>query len=366
MKTYFLVVLVPILSFVACAWSAGDKLSGHVGAYMSLRDGSPESIAALVNEAADAGIEFLLPIAKSTSGKAYYKSEIIPEARPELPDMLKTVIDVAHKRGLKVYPWICVNCDGGEQPSKTLEEHPDWCVISSNGKSGGYIDPSSQEARDFVCSIIREIVAKYDVDGINLDYVRYPSGRNCFCERCVKLFKEATGYDARDADKAEVGSDKWRKWRAWRMKQINLEMEQIRKAVDEIKPGLPISSYVWGVHTYGERYQTCQDWKTWIRKGWLNWINPSGYVYNMKDFTRRVAENKAAIPEGFPYFVTIGVRTSHGRLNSADEIKAQVKEAMRLGADGVVFFTLEATRSFFGKLSPFLKQVGKANAAFGD
>ncbi|MDH7482767.1 MAG: family 10 glycosylhydrolase [Armatimonadota bacterium] len=359
MRTCFLWILTLLVLLKIGAYSADCKFPGHVGAYMNLRDGSAENISALINEAADSGIQFLMPIAKSTSGKAYYKSEIIPEARPGSPDMLKIVINAAHKRGLKVYPWICVNCDGGEQPSKTLEEHPEWRVVSIDGKSGGYIDPSSPEARDYVCSVIKEIVSKYDVDGINLDYLRYPSGRNCFCDRCARLFKEATGYDARDADKAMPGTDKWRKWRAWRMKQINLEMEQIRKVVNEIKPGLPISSYVWGVHTYSEKYQTCQDWKTWIKKGWLDWINPSGYIYNMKSFSDRVSQNRSAIPKGFPYLVTIGVITSHGRLNTADEIKAQINEAMRLGADGIVFFTLEYTRPFLKDLSSTLRQLGK-------
>jgi len=327
---------------------------------MSLRDRSPEAIDNLIREAAEAGIQFVIPLAKSTSGRALYKSHIVPEAHPGSDDALELVIKAAHKYGLRVYPWICVNSDGGEEAlSPTLESHPDWCIVNANGQRVGFIDPSSKEARQYVCSIIREIVCGYDVDGISLDYVRYPSGRNCFCDRCIRMFRESSGYDAREASRAQPGTDLWRKWRAWRMKQVNLEMQEIRKTVEEVKPGIPISSYVWGVHTYGQGFQTCQDWKTWIRKGLIDWINPSGYVYNMKDFQKRVAENRKEIPEGFPYLITIGVRTSHGQLNSASEVKAQVDEAIKLGADGVIFFTLEYTRQYLAELAPFLRQIAQ-------
>lgn len=357
-----ILLFVFFLAFLNSSFSAAQpKSPGAAGAYMSMRDISPEAIDALLKEASESGIQFVIPHAKSTSGTAFYESDIIPEARPGASKALGLVVEIAHKYGLKVYPWICVNSDGGEQSfSSTLEVHPDWCVVNINGKRAGYIDPSCKEARAYVCSIVREIVSKYDIDGINLDYVRYPSGKNCFCERCIRLFKEATGYDARDANNAPPGTDKWRKWRAWRMKQINLEMEEIRRTVDEVKPGLPISSYVWGVHTYGAGYQICQDWKTWIRRGFLDWINPSGYVYNIEDFRKRVLDNRKQIPPDFPYLVTIGVRTSHGRLNSAGEVKKQVREAIALGATGVVFFTLEYTRPYLKELSPLLKQLSQS------
>jgi len=104
-------------------------------------------------------------------------------------------------------------------------------------------------------------------------------------------------------------------------------------------------------------YETCQDWKTWINQGWIDWINPSGYRYTEESFWDTARENRAAIPTGFPYYITIGVKTSHGELKSADEIKRQIRMSREAGADGIIFFTWESLR-------PFLPEVAEAIRAW--
>ena len=354
-------VLSVLVLCVACTASAAGKSPGVVGAYMHFRSGTagtPEQIRALVNEAADAGVQFLLPIAKSTGGAAFYDSKILPHAHADF-DPLKVLVDAADERGLKVYPWLCANAEGGANPSPFLEAHPDWCMVNSEGKRVGALDPSSAEARSHIASIVREIAENYDIDGISLDYVRYSSpGRFCYCDRCKAAFKEATGLDCTGADQAAPGTNLWRKWRLWRQRQLTAEMQEIRRALDEAKPGASLGSYVWGAQTYGSRYEVCQDWKTWIKDGLLDWINPSGYVYERRKFKSRAAANLKAVPPGFPAFITIGVTTSHGRLNTSAEVETQVRDSMKLGASGVVFFTLESTRPFLNELSPLLHEIG--------
>ncbi len=261
---------------------------------------------------------------------------------------------------MKVHPWVCANAEGHASLSPLLEAHPDWCMVSSEGQRVGALDPSSPEARRHVASVIREIAENYDIDGISLDYVRYASGgRFCFCDRCRTAFKEATGLDCTGADEAEPYTKLWRNWRAWRQKQLTAEVEEIRRALNDAKPNALLSTYVWGVHTYGKRYQVCQDWKTWIAKGHLDWINPSGYVYDRDKFKARVKENRKAVPSGFPMLVTVGVRTSHGSLPTSADVETQIRDSLALGADGVVLFTLESSVPFLEDLSPLLHEIGE-------
>jgi len=332
------------------------KSPGRIGAYMNFGRGfsdTPEGIKALVDEAADAGIQFIMPMATTTSGMAMYDSKILPHAGDF--DRLKVLIQAAHARGLKVHPWVQINSQG----PRMLEEHPDWCQMNSEGKRVGYLDPSSPQVRVHVNSVVREIAENYEVDGINLDYVRYSGGgRYCFCDRCRSAFKEATGLDCVAADRAEKGTDLWRKWRAWRFGQINTEVEEIAHSIRDARPGTQVSAYVWGAQTYGANFQICQDFKTWIKRGWLDWINPSGYAYKPGEFRKRATDNRKATPPDFPMLITIGVTTSHGRLNSSDEVKTQVREAFDIGADGIVFFTLEYARPFLKDLKPLLHEIG--------
>ena len=140
-KLLLLIMLVTVIPALA------GKSPGRIGAYMNFGGGhsdTPEEIKALVDEAADAGIQFLLPMATTTSGMAMYDSKILPHAGSF--DRLKVLIDAAHARGLKVYPWVQVNSQG---PSM-LESHPDWCQMNSEGTRVGYLDPSSPEVLSLI------------------------------------------------------------------------------------------------------------------------------------------------------------------------------------------------------------------------
>jgi uncharacterized lipoprotein YddW (UPF0748 family) len=107
---------------------------------------------------------------------------------------------------------------------------------------------------------------------------------------------------------------------------------------------------MWGYHTYTGNYEVCQDWVTWIHGGILDWINPSGYRYDDASFRQAAQLNRQHVPTNFPFYITIGVTTSHGSLKNAAEIRNQMRMASEAGADGLVFFTWEA-------LSPFAKEL---------
>jgi uncharacterized lipoprotein YddW (UPF0748 family) len=129
--------------------------------------------------------------------------------------------------------------------------------------------------------------------------------------------------------------------------------------VNKVKPGLPISSYVWGYNTYVSKSEVCQDWMTWINDGVLDWINPSGYRYTDAAFLEAARLNREHVPQGFPFYITIGVKTSHGALKDAAEIRKQMTMARQCGADGLVFFTWESLRPFAPELAGEIKSYGQ-------
>ena len=328
---------------------------GRVGAYMNFSRGyskTPEELKALVNEAADAGVQFLIPYARTTEGTALYDSKIMPQL-PKGYDALKVVIEAAHARGMKVYPWFVVNSDGFDAFSPILEQHPDWCMVDINGKRKPWLDPSCPEARQYVVSIVKEIAANYDIDGLNLDYLRYAEGRHCFCDRCTTAFKEQFGLDAKSADDVRNGSLAWAKWRLWRYRQNNQLAREIRAALREVKPEAELSAYVWGAQTYGTGWSICQDWKTWINEGVLDWVNPMGYYSVRREFLTAAKWNREMAGPEFPMLVTLAVSSRRGPART----KQQIKDAMNGGADGVVFFTLEYARPMLKELSPLLHEV---------
>jgi len=351
--------------------SGGSTLPGRVGVYANLHAeaASPDTLRQAMREIKGAGIEFILATAKATSGKVNWDSSVAPPELVADRDYIKRVIEAAHAEGLKVYPVVCVVPEGGDTaPNALLKSHPDWGYFY-NGAWRGYIDPGNADARRYEVSLMVELVSKYDVDGLSLDYLRCPNGVGYTKSGQAEFLKEhkvdlaevvGTVTEALDTEggkkalSAAAASARanpiWPEWRLWRQDKINLLMQELAAAVHKAKPGLPISSYVWGAHTYTGSSEICQDWVTWIKKRWIDWINPSGYRYTDEAFLEAAKGNRAAVPKGFPFYITIGVKTSHGELHSAEEVKHQIAMSRENGADGIIFFT-------WAPLRPFIPQV---------
>lgn len=317
-----------------------------------------------------AGIDFILPYAKLTNGKVNWASTRAAPGLIANPDFLGRVVETAHAAGLSVYPVFCVTTEGGEdRGNAVLTQHPDWAYFFS-GARRGYIDPGNPAARRYEVDLIVEMVSKYPVDGLSLDYLRAPNrvgytdtGRAAFLARHgVDLAQIVTGTSAGDLDtEGGVKSTKpaadavrhplWGEWRTWRREQLNQFMREIHTAVAQARPGLRISTYCWGAHTYTGNFETCQDWKTWIAEGWLDWINPSAYRYDDDDFRQAAALNRTNVPKGFPFYLTIGVKTSHGELKNLAALRRHMAMAKAAGAEGLVFFTWESLRRFLPEAS---------------
>jgi len=83
--------------------------------------------------------------------------------------------------------------------------HPEWITADFTGQKmpndileGAYLEPGIPQVQNYLFNIIMDIVINYDIDGIHLDYIRYPDMQ--------------FGYNeiARDKFKAEVQKSKCR------------------------------------------------------------------------------------------------------------------------------------------------------------
>lgn len=375
-----LALLAIIVLLGAASAAFAFESPGRMGVYVKFTDSikSPAKLREEMKLIKATGIDFIIPSGKGTSGKVNWDSAVASKEMIADPDYMAMVVKYAHSVGLKVYPCFCVCPEGGEaKPNTVLEKNPSWAWYY-NGARRGYIDPGNSDARKYEVSLISELVSNYDIDGLSLDYLRCPnrvgytdSGRSAMLkdhkiDLATVVETEEVALDTEGGKKVVQASHSsvlehpiWPAWKQWRIQQVNTLMGEIRTAVNKLKPGLPISSYVWGYNTYVGNSEACQDWMTWIKQGWIDWINPSGYRYNDADFIKAVDDNRSHIPKGFPFYVTIGVLTSHGRLNDADEVRKQIKMAEEHGADGLIFFTWESLKPFADDVAEGIKAFGK-------
>ena len=157
--------------------AAATPLPGKAGVYCRLTDviESPAALNRTMNEIKAAGIDFILPYAKLTSGKVNWDSRVAPAELAGKTDLMEKVVKAAHAAGLKVYPVFCVATEGGdEKTNELLERHPSWAFVVG-GRRVGYIDPGNAQARRYEMDLMVELVTQYPVDGLSLDYMRAPN-----------------------------------------------------------------------------------------------------------------------------------------------------------------------------------------------
>lgn len=116
------------------------------------------------------GFTDIFLLVKGTAGRVDYNSKIaLGRAHPDR-DILKEVVEEAHKKGIRVHAWFVVNSD---KQWATL--HPeDRMVHLKKGLDDTRISPLSRDYREYVKNLVKEILENYKIDGIHLDYIRYP------------------------------------------------------------------------------------------------------------------------------------------------------------------------------------------------
>ena len=205
-------------------------------------------------------------------------------------DVLDAYVKEAHKRGMEVYAWTenfligtSNLSDGG--PIKAKE--PSWLMVSrkgynylldSNGIKYYFLNPVIPDAREFLIELYKELVSKYDVDGIQFDYMRYPNSYDYsndfgYDDYTRNLFKQYAGVDPKYLN---TSSDLWQLWNYFRMNIINSFAYSVISELRMVKPEIKIAADVW------PNYDTApsdifQDSKDWTTKNYIDILNPMSY-----------------------------------------------------------------------------------------
>ena len=168
----------------------------HRGVWFS--DFNPEDSIELKNKIADikrANLNVIYPYTYK-NGMSFHKSDYAEDIDwyNYNYDVLDLITSYSKSIGLDVHPWLVI----GFMPipdttsNNILAQHPDWGLQDASGYHALWVDYSNDSARNYLLSIIKEINTNYKIDGIHLDYIRYPD-ENIACWSQSSLQK----YEAR-------------------------------------------------------------------------------------------------------------------------------------------------------------------------
>ncbi len=257
----------------------------------------------VVSDAASAGINTLVFQVRGNA-TALYKSPFEPWAEqfdfkdPGF-DPLEVALRAARARGIALHAWVNVMPAwwGTKPPAdkrQVWHTKPEWMWYDQHGKRQELcerfyvsLNPCLPEVRAYLADVMRDIAERYAVDGLHLDYIRFPneapatpkgSGADYPRDaRTVALFRQETGKDPAK-DRAA--------WDRWRAEQVTHLVRGIRKAVKGARGTVELSAAV-GPAPEKSAGTYFQDSRAWLAEGLLDAVYPMNYAADLATFEQR-------------------------------------------------------------------------------
>lgn len=271
----------------------------------------PDSITQLI-EFADSNNFNVLFVQVRGRGDAYYKSHFAPgpENHPEIPDSfdpLEMVIDLAHERGIEIHAWFNMYFTWAPpefpaDPQHPLNRRPEWFMVSRTGTNmgtspiesftgpsveGRYMSPCLESVRLYLTRIISEVIMNYNVDGVHLDYIRYPGRDYDFHPVMREQFLKRYGVDPLDVVNGDQTIDPELKflktWVDFRVSHIDKNVYDIAERIKMFGGNIRLSAAV-KAHADEAYYEFGQNWTGWLNQGIVDFVVTMSYQEDDESF----------------------------------------------------------------------------------
>ncbi|MEW6684750.1 MAG: family 10 glycosylhydrolase [Candidatus Edwardsbacteria bacterium] len=326
-------------------------------------------------------------------GEAFYPSRFVPLSRLVKRgfDPLALIVKEAHHRGLEVHTWLNIYYawsfeDLPRDTTHLLNLYPWSSLVDESGRplkdytskefarhglEGTFVSPADLWIREYLLEIVREIVLKYDVDGIHLDYIRYPglkygydvSSRSEFMRQ---FYVDPYDFLERPGELTfQLGRDGyldlWTKWERWKVDRVTEFVKNVRQELSRMNPWVKLSAAV--IPDYQSAYSYHgQDWGRWLQEGLVDFVVPMCYDTQINTVIRQIRNGLAWVNKGD---LIAGIAVYNQSVGEAIE---KISAVRHLGVKGVVLFSYDAIADkpeYFQRLrhSVFWQKVGMPDIA---
>ncbi|MFN0109913.1 MAG: glycoside hydrolase family 10 protein [Blastocatellia bacterium] len=383
-----------------------DPFANEVRALWVVRHtmASPQLVKDMVARAKANGFTDLIVQVRGR-GDAYYQSRVEPRShelagQPANFDPLGMALDEAHRVGLRVHAWINIYVVANieelpQAQSHLIYQHPEWLMIpreiakelySIDPKSpeylnrlaeftranqveleGLYTSPAHPEVKENLIKIWLDVAERYAVDGMHFDYVRYPNSNFDYSRAALDMFR-SEAEKTLSAEKRLELAEQFKlepmtyavsfpdQFANFQRQQVTDLVERIYKGVKAIKPNAVISAAVFANEEDAARSKF-QNWREWMRLGWLDVACPMAYTSDANAFRRQIT-NAVKLSSGKQVWAGIGVFKQ-----PTEAAIEKIKTARELGAQGFALFSYDSTvkaEPFINPQADYLERVRTA------
>ncbi|PKM62522.1 MAG: hypothetical protein CVU97_04960 [Firmicutes bacterium HGW-Firmicutes-21] len=278
-------------------------------------------------------------------------------------DVIESFVRNGHKQGIEIHILVCAFSGGSSSfvypEGHYMNKYRDKYLLTNKGNHNGAegfitLNPFDEEIRQFQLDIFGEIVQKYDIDGIQIDYIRFPLpiyyqkdtyedfGYN---DDMTAAFKKKYGVNPIDL---KIDDNLWEKWCSFRRDVITTFVEKTYKTVKALKADINLSFTCFADYTDRQIY-IFQDVERWCVNGWVDELYPMIYAPDTESQLFYAAQFAETIAPNTHLTLGVGayVRATHKSMTE------QSYMSYELATDGIGIFTLRyiSTCGYFDILS---------------
>ncbi len=282
-------------------------------------------------------------------------------------DVFKYLLSQARKNELKIYAWVNLLSIAQNKDAFILKTLGDEILVKDQHgrtplREGGkdeldkyyirenqlFLEPGDERVRKYMTGVVETLVKKYpQLDGIHLDYVRYPFAvpfapgsrftppgiSYGYEKRNIDAFKKAAGLDI---ETMEYSRENYRKWDDWRRDQVTSLVRNISIRARKLSPSLEISCSI--VPSIERTYLiSFQDWTKWLNEGYVDWVVAMNYTEDTE--LMKLNSLSLLLPQ-FEGKVYIGIGAFLLK-DKPEVITEQISFLRKLAPGGIVIFSYD-------------------------
>ena len=272
-----------------------------------------------------------------------------------ITDALDGFIRICHEYGIEVHAWVhdffvgYYYKDGNKYYNPYFDSFKDKYLIDCKGRDFFYysandnyfifLNANDRECRDYILSIYEELVTKYELDGLHLDYIRFPElnyGTDDFGynQDIIDAFRAKTGYTGDPRNYADNTAAK-NAWIQFRCDIITSFAGEVYDLVRDVNPDIWLSCATYPDIPLSQK-TIAQDVKSFAASGYFDEIFSMSYGVNNESVVQGVKEYVSVTNDKVFYTSGIAAFLETTQQNFAD----QLTEVELAGADGVSVFAL--------------------------
>lgn len=252
-------------------------------------------------------------------------------------DPLQVLIEEAHLRGIEVHPWVWVfNENTKGKAERILKQNPEWANKNRKGEiisyhNSSWLSPAREDVKKFLQQRYIYLVKNYNLDGINLDYIRFPEeyrGSFGYDQVSVEKFKKIYKLDP---FQIKSGSANFKLWNQFREGLVTEMVKEISTELRKIDSKILISADVIPGRKEA-RYRALQNWSLWLKKDYLDFVLPMTYTENLfSELNNWIKKDRSQINK--PLYAGISIFKL-----TPDQVIDQLQEVNKINPNGMSLF----------------------------